>query len=287
MSGSVTTAYLVCALIWGTTWFAIRVCIGPDGYPTLLALALRFGIAAVILLPLAIRVGRWPRGRAWIYLLLAGALDAAAYVFVYRGEERVSGGVASVVFGTLPLVNGLVLTVAKMERLARRHVVGACVSLVGVGVLMLDRLDVSPEQGIGVLLVFASVVLTAIYSALVKQHGTGVPALVSTAIFITTTAVVLGIIAFAAREPVPWPPPIEASVALLYLAVFGSAVTFLLYFWLLEKAGLVLTSTLVFLYPIIALTTDALFERAITLGPQAYIGAVITLAGLAVSLRKR
>jgi len=38
----VLAAYLACALIWGTTWYAIRVCI--TGYPTLASVALRFVI---------------------------------------------------------------------------------------------------------------------------------------------------------------------------------------------------------------------------------------------------
>ena len=33
---------IVCALVWGTTWCAIRVCIGPGGYPPFLSTALRF-----------------------------------------------------------------------------------------------------------------------------------------------------------------------------------------------------------------------------------------------------
>jgi len=39
-------------------------------------------------------------------------------------------------------------------------------------------------------------------------------------------------------------------------------------------------------YPLVALVIDACFERAISLGPRAYIGAAITLGGLAVSLRR-
>jgi (2R)-ethylmalonyl-CoA mutase len=39
--------------------------------------------------------------------------------------------------------------------------------------------------------------------------------------------------------------------------------------------------------PSLRLITDALFERAISLGPRAYLGAAITLSGLAVSLRRR
>jgi drug/metabolite transporter (DMT)-like permease len=287
VSGRTVAAYAACALIWGTTWFAIRVCIAPGAFPTLAALALRFVIAAVILVPLALRVRPWPRGRAAGYLVLAGVLDAAAYLLVYLGEERISGGIASVVYGTQPLILGIVLSIVKVETLTRRHIVGAVVSLVGVGVLFLDRLEVSPEQAVGVLLVLGSVALATIYSTIMKRHGERVPALVSTTVFITVTAVTLGIVALVAHEPFPWPPPVAPTIALFYLAVIGSALAFLLYFWLLGKTSLLVTSTLVFLFPLVALLTDALFERAIPLGPRAYLGAAITLGGLAVSLRRR
>ncbi|HEY0476873.1 MAG TPA: hypothetical protein VGD37_05085 [Kofleriaceae bacterium] len=55
MPRAVVAAYVACALIWGTTWYAIRVSI--TAYPTFVALALRFAIAAAILLPIAARVG--------------------------------------------------------------------------------------------------------------------------------------------------------------------------------------------------------------------------------------
>ncbi len=284
---AVVAAYIACALIWGTTWYAIRVSIAPGAFPTLVALALRFVLAALVLLPLAIRARPWPRGKAWLYLVIAGVLDAAAYLLVYLGEERVSGGVAAVVYGTQPLVLGILLSIVKIETITRRHVIGAVVSLAGVGVLFLDRLDVSPQQAIGVVLVFGSVVMATIYSTIMKRYGGDVPGIIATTIFLAVTAIVLGAIALASGEPIPWPLPTLPTVALVYLAVIGSAIAFLVYFWLLGKTSLLVTSTLVFVFPIVALITDALFEQAIPLGPQAYVGAAITLAGLAVSLRRR
>jgi drug/metabolite transporter (DMT)-like permease len=120
-----------------------------------------------------------------------------------------------------------------------------------------------------------------------KVRGEGVNGLVSTTIFLVVTAVVVGVVALIAREPVTWPPATDSTVAVLYLAVLGTVVAFLVYFWLLGKTTLLVTSSLVFVFPLVALLTDALYERAIPLGPRAYIGAGITLAGLAVSLRRR
>lgn len=284
MRQAVVAAYLACALIWGTTWYAIRVSI--SAYPTFAALALRFAIAAMILLPLAARARPWPRGRAWGWLLLAGVLDAAGYMLVYLGEERVPGAVAAVVYGTLPLILALLLTVARIERLTVRHVIGAVISLAGVGVLFLDRLEISTGQAAGVGLVLGSVVIATVYSMIMKQKAAGLNGLVSTTIFLTVTAIVLGTVALVVGAPVPWPPPIAPTLAVVYLGVVGSVVAFLAYFWLLDKTGLIVTSTLVFVYPLVAIVTDALFERELPLTPRAYLGAAIVLGGLGVSLRR-
>ena len=277
-------AYAACALIWGTTWYGIRVCL--EGYPTFTALALRFLIATCVLVPLALRVGPWPRGKAWVYLVIAGVLDAGSYLLVYIGEERVPGGVAAVLYGTQPLLLAVLLAATRMEAITRRHIVGAIVSLAGVVVLAWDRFEVSPQQALGVVLVLGSVLVSTIYSMVMKRHSEGVHGLVSTTVFLGVTALVLGVVALAVGAGIPWPPPVVPTIALFYLAILGSVVAFLVYFWLLRATTLLLTSTLVFVYPLVALAIDAAFERAITLGPGAYVGAGITLAGLAVSLRR-
>lgn len=282
MSRAVVAAYLGCCLIWGTTWFAIRVSI--SAYPTYTALALRFALAAVILIPLSLRARPWPRGRAWAWLVLAGLLDAAGYLLVYLGEERVPGAVAAVVYGTQPLVLALLLTATRIERLTRRHLAGAVISIAGVIVLFLDRLDVSASQAVGVGLVFASVIAATLYSTIMKQKAGGVHGLVATTIFLTVTALALGAVALIAGSGMPWPPPPGPTLALCYLGVVGSVVAFLMYFWMLERTSLLVTSTLVFVFPLVAIATDRLFEHELPLSPRAYLGAAIILAGLAVSL---
>jgi drug/metabolite transporter (DMT)-like permease len=282
---AVIAAYVACAVIWGTTWYAIRVSIA--GYPTFTALALRFAIAAAILLPIAARARPWPRGRAWGWLVLAGVLDAGSYVLVYLGEERVPGAVAAVLYGTQPLILAVLLTAVRIERLTRRHMAGAVISLAGVVLLFLDRLDISARQAAGVGMIVGSAVIGTVYSMIMKQKAAGQNGLVSTTIFLAVTALVLGGVALGAGGAIPWPPPARPTLAVLYLAIVGSVTAFLLYFWLLGKTSLLVTSTLVFVYPLVAIATDALFERELPLTARAYLGAAITLGGLAVSLVRR
>lgn len=285
MPQAVIAAYVACAVIWGTTWYAIRVSIA--GYPTFTALALRFAIAAAILLPIAARARPWPRGRAWGWLVLAGVLDAGSYVLVYLGEERVPGAVAAVLYGTQPLILVVLLTAVRIERLTRRHMAGAVISLAGVVLLFLDRLDISARQAAGVGMIVGSAVIGTVYSMIMKQKAAGQNGLVSTTIFLAVTALVLGGVALGAGGAIPWPPPARPTLAVLYLAIVGSVTAFLLYFWLLGKTSLLVTSTLVFVYPLVAIATDALFERELPLTARAYLGAAITLGGLAVSLVRR
>ncbi len=286
MSQAVVLAYAACALIWGTTWYAIRACIGPGGFGTLEALALRFLIATVILIPIALRKRPWPRGAQWLWLALAGVLDAIGYVLVYLGEERVPGAVAAVLYGTQPLILAVLLTATGMEKITRKHVIGAVVSLAGVAILFLDRLDVSGHQAIGVAMVVGSVIVATTYSMIMKRHAQTVHAAVSTTVFLVVTAAVLGVVALVAGDgPIPWPPPVGPTIALVYLAVIGSVVAFLTYFWLLGKTSLLVTSTLVFVYPLVAILTDAIAgDETLTL--RAYLGAGVTLSGLVVSLRR-
>jgi len=272
-------------MIWGTTWYAIRASI--TAYPTFLAVALRFALAAAILLPIAARARPWPRGRVWGWLVIAGVLDATGYLLIYLAEERVPGALAAVVFGTQPLILAALLTATRIERFTRRHLVGAMISLTGVVVLFLDRLAVSAHQAAGVGLVLGSVVVSTGYSMIMKQKTATVNGLVSTAIFLAVTAVVLGAVALVAHDALPWPPPVAPTLALVYLAVVGSVAAFLIYFWLLGKTSLVVTSTLVFVFPLVAIATDALLERELPLTARAYLGAAITLGGLAVSLQRR
>jgi drug/metabolite transporter (DMT)-like permease len=280
--------YGTCAIIWGTTWFAIRRCIGAGGYPTLKGAALRFAIAAAVLgLLYALGWGRpGPRSlRQAAALVLCGALSALGYGLVYSGEETISGGLAAVIYGTFPLCTALMATAGRVEAVTRRALVGSAFALVGIGVVFADRLDVSRAQAAGVLLVLGSVVVSALYSTLLKHFASEVHPLAATGVFLGTAAVTLGVVApCVERAPIPWPPPAGPTVALLYLSLVGSVLVFMAYFVLLKRVTLMTVSTLALIEPIVALFVDAVGEREVVLGARAYAGVAVTIAGVAVSV---
>lgn len=283
-------AYLVCALVWGTTWFAIRVSIGEGGYPTIAAAALRFTVATALIVPLyLLGVARpGPRGlRQWGWLCGAGVLNALGYALVYIAEESLSGGLTAVLFGTEPLMAAILVTVTRTESVARTDVGGALVSLGGIAIIFWDRLEVSANQGTAVGIVLMAVLVSTSYTLIVKRHATGVHPLASAGVFLTVTAVSLWIATLLTWRDLPWPPPFEPTAALVYLGVFGSVVTFSAYFYLLARVSVMTLMTMVFVVPVVALGVDLLWEDQVEILPRTWLGIAITLGGVILGLLAR
>jgi len=284
---AVVLCYLACALIWSTTWFAIRVCIGEGGYATYTAVALRFAIAALILIGMALLWGRpGPRTRRQaVALVAAGFLNGLAYGCVYRAEEDLPGGLVAVLFGTLPLFTALGAAVFRIEKVRRVDVGAAALSLGGMVVLFWDRLSVSPDQALAIAIAVTGVLASVAYSLVMKREAGDVNAISSTATFLSAASLALWLPALAERPPrIPLPLPLAPTLALLYLTLLGSVVAFACYFYLLRRVRVVTASTLVLIQPIIALLVDALWEEKIRLVARSYVGAAITIAGVVVGL---
>jgi drug/metabolite transporter (DMT)-like permease len=283
----VVLSYCACATIWGTTYFAIRVCIAPGGYPTYLAGALRFVLAALVLgAVVALGFARpVPRDRkAFAALFVSGALCFVSYALIYTAEERIPGGLAAVIFGTLPLLTAILSAVTGVERPTRHAVAGAVVSLGGIALISLDRLAVSRDEAVGCVMVFVAVLCSAIYNLILKRHTHRQHPLAANAVFLAVTAVLMGALAGAVEHRLPpWPPPLAPTLAILYLAVVGTVVAFAGYFYLLRHVSLMTVSTLVLVQPIIALLVDAIFETQ-QIATRTYVGAAVTLAGVALNL---
>jgi drug/metabolite transporter (DMT)-like permease len=287
MNPLAVVSYCACALIWGTTYFAIRVSIAAGGYATYTAAALRFVVAALVLgAVVAAGLARpTPRGRrAFAALGVAGVLNCTSYALIYTAEERIPGGLAAVIFGTLPLVTAVLLAATGLERPTRPAVAGAFVSLGGIALISIDRLDVSPTQALGCLMVLGSVTCSATYNLIIKRHAQGNHPLANNAVFLSVTAVLMTTLAASVdHEAPPWPPPLKPTLAVLYLAVVGTVVAFAGYFYLMQHVPLMTLSTLVLVQPLVAMVVDALFE-AQRVAPRTYVGAGITLTGVLVNL---
>ena len=275
-------------LIWGTTWAVIRV--GLDGIPPFTGVGLRFGIAAVALFLVAHATGMSfgdadrRLKRLWVINTLCSFI--IPYGVVYWAEQWVPSGLAALLFATYPLfVTLLAHFRLPAERLRLAAVAGVLIGFLGLAVIYSE--DLAALGGDRVRLAAAVFLLSpavaAFASVEVKRSGAGIPALALTAPPMAFTALVMAPLGLITERGLPLTLDRTALAALLYLSVFGSAVAFGLYFWLLARLPATRLSLITYAAPIVALAvgTLALDER---LTPRIVIGAVLVLCGVAIAI---
>lgn len=285
----VKAAIATMTLLWGTTWGAIRI--GLDGMPPLTGISLRFSLAAVLLIPLAARLGqRYPRERAFWWLCLANGLllFTVSYSVVYWCEQWVPSGLGAVIFATYPLFVMLLAHVAlPSERIARRGILAGLVGFLGIAVVFSEDLRglLGPEAAIGAVALLISPLVSALAAVSVKKWGAGYPPLPLTVISMLVGAFSTGIMAwlFESGQAIDWNP--RSVGALLYLAVFGSAVTFGLYFWLLTRFAARSMALIAYGTPVVAVVLGALLLHEPFTFRMA-LGAILVIAGVAWALRE-
>ncbi len=272
------------ALIWGASFLFIRVAVLAIS-PFTLVLC-RLGLAALVLLPVALARPRLVRGwgRYVPGFIIVGLLNAALpYTLFGFGETRVPSGQASILNATTPLFAVMLTALLPgfvHERLTVARGVGALVSFAGV----LALVGPSAFAGRGELLAYLACFLAAAIYAVAGIAGRltlkGAP-LLAQALGVNIAGFLwIAPVAVATGLPTQVPAlPVIAAVATL--AILGTAVAYLLYYWLLTHVGVTRTVIVTYLLPCTALVWGALLlHEALTLNVIA--GLVLVLLGIAI-----
>jgi drug/metabolite transporter (DMT)-like permease len=284
----VAGTFTLLVLIWGTTWAAIRI--GLEGIPPFAGVALRFGIAAVLLFAAGRMIGvRFGGGRRELFVWVVNALMSfcISYGVVYWAEQWVPSGLAAVLFATFPLFVAMLAHFALPgERLALAGVAGVLLGFGGVAVIFSEDLALlgGPMVALAATVMLLSPAAAAVASVAVKRWGAGMHPFSLTAVPMAMTAVIMGAVSFAVERDAVFVFERKSVGALLYLAVLGSAVTFSLYFWLLAHIPATRVSMIAYLVPLVAVGVGAaLFDESLT--ARTLAGALLVVIGVALTVR--
>lgn len=156
----------VCALIWGTTWFAITFQLGR--VDPIASIVWRFGLASLILFGVCLATGRSIRLTRVQHLAAAGQgmfAFALSYAFVYTAEGLITSGVVAVAFASMALMNLILFRVVQKQTAHRAVWTGAGLGALGVAVLSGGELlgaRLGPQAGIGVALAVAAAAVSTL-----------------------------------------------------------------------------------------------------------------------------
>jgi drug/metabolite transporter (DMT)-like permease len=277
--------------IWGTTWAAITISL--RGIPPFTGVALRFAIAAVLLIvyarimgiPLAPVDRREKRLRVFHALLTF----CGSYGVVFWAEQWVPSGLASVLFATFPLLVAAMAHFAlPKERMTMPVLAGSVLGLAGIAVIFAEDFDLlgGAMVAVGSVVMLISPVVAAVVSVTVKRWGAGMHPVSFNAVAMVYAAGIMGVVAVITERDRPVAFDFGPVAAMVYMAVAGTAITFPLYFWLLEHMEARQVALIGYGTPVVALLLGVfLMNEPIT--AHILIGSAMVVVGVAVASHTR
>src|SRR3954469_706001 len=235
----IPVAWLTLCIVWSSTWLAIKI--GLRDLPPVSFVGIRFVIAvAVLLLVSAGRGDLLPKRRSdYLVLALTGVMMFALnYPLLFWGEKYVSSGLAAVLQASIPIF-GMIFAHFMLpdEPIRWQRMLGAMIALGGVALIcgrLLDRGGLMAFWG-GLGIVFGAA-MAAFSNVVLKRRAIELaPAMLAAwqMIFGVIPLVALQLIVDGNPLHLHW--TMSAWLCLLYLAIIGSSLTFLLLYWLLPR----------------------------------------------------
>ena len=277
--------YALLCIIWGSTWLVIKV--GYGGLGPFNVAAIRFFVAALLLAAIVPLTGaRWPRGRVeWTLVVWVGVfLFGADYGLIYWAEQYIDSGLTAILFATLPLITiAFAHAYVPGDRITARKLAGTVLAFLGVASLFADHVRIDASTSWPMVAVVGAAVCAAGTSVASKRHGHALHPAALNAPAMLVGAIVLTAVSFATGERFDLPRDASTWSAVLYLALAGSVLSFLVYFSLLKTWSVTSLSFISVFTPAIALLLGFVFlEERPTFWTAA--GAALILAGVTMAL---
>ncbi len=266
------------AFIWGLSFLSIKTAMTV--IPPISLGLIRFVIACLILLAIFAAKRRMPALAMRDLPLMAGTgLLGVTLYFIgeNNGVKLLSASEASIIVGTIPVLTMLAERVFTRSRLTTGQYAGAGLSAVGVSLIVVESLRLSPAP-LGYLYMTLAALSWVGYAFMTRPLLVKYESLEVT--FWQSLFGAVGFVPFALLERVEWAaltPVIVINV--LYLGVFCSAIGYLFYVASLKVLGAGVSSVFINLIPVVSVAASFLIlgER---LSPVQLAGGAVAVGGV-------
>ncbi|MFC7006760.1 DMT family transporter [Halalkalicoccus salilacus] len=213
-------------------------------------------------------------------VLAGGTLFIGGTGLSFVGLQFTTSGVGAIVFSLIPILTVLAAWVLlPEERPDRRGLLGVVVGFLGVAIVVRPDPAALGTSVVGELLVLSSAAGVALGTVLVRRSRPtmSVVALTGWAMAVGAT-VQLGFALALGESLAAVRPTLSALVALVYLAVVGGAVGFVIYFTLLERLGPLEINLIAYLVPVVTVAIGwAFLDEPVV--PAMVAGFLVVLVG--------
>jgi drug/metabolite transporter (DMT)-like permease len=274
----------VTVVLWASAFVAIRSA-GEYFAPGALALGRLLAGSAVLVVVLLVRREGLPPRQAWPGIIAAGLLWFGIYMVALNwGEQEVDAGTAAMVVNVGPVLIAVFAGWLLKEGFPSRVFAGIAVSFAGAVVVGLSMSGEGHASVLGVLLCVVAALSYAIGVTAQKpalRHASGVQ--------FTTFACMVGAVAclpFAGQLASGLATaPLSATMNMLYLGVFPTALAFLTWAYALARTTAAKMGATTYVVPALVVAMSWLLLDEVP-GWLTLAGGALCLAGVAVSRRR-
>lgn len=255
---------LVLATLWGGSFFLIGIAVTE--LTPLTIVFVRLAIAALTLwaIVLLLRVPLPSTRQAWIALFTMGVLNnAIPFTLIVWGQTHIESGLASIFNAMTPLFTVLVAGIFLTdERFSTSRIVGVLLGLSGAIVIVgpdaLSGLSNDVWAQLAVMGAALSYGFASVFGRRFKRLDVNPIAVAAGQV--SMSAMLMLPVTLAFDKPFSQPfPSVTVVVAMSVLAVFCTAIAYILFFKLLASAGATNVSLVTFLVPVSAIVLGYIF----------------------------
>lgn len=260
----------IVVVIWAVNFIAAKI--GLRSFPPLTMASFRVCAAGLVMIPFylclrglpafgeaaAARKRSFTRRDAWRFLYL-GFFGVSVNQFCFTlGLHYTSVNHSAVIVGMGPIYTLILAVLLRLERATWHKAVGMGIAFTGIAVLASERgISAHLPSLLGDAITMTGSIGFATYAVLGKRVASEYDALTMTAYNHFAGALI--VLPLAIRQAwllgtpgnlraAPW----QAWAAILYMGLFGSAVAYLLYYWLLRYLEASQLSAFTYLLPVLA-----------------------------------
>jgi len=288
---AVALPFLLVALIWGSTWWVITGQIGH--VPASWSVTWRFALATPAMFIVAAAMGRSLRigkGGHWLAFLVGVTQFCGNYNFVYRAEMYLTSGIVAVMIALLLVPNTVLARIMLKQPILPRFAVGSAIAIAGIALLLLHEAHEAPlgdKVLLGVVFALIAMMCASVSNVIqANEVGQRLPMVSLLAWAMLYGTLCDAALAFTIAGPPVLPTDGGYWLGTAYLALFGSVVTFPLYYTLIRQLGAGRAA-----YNGVAVVVIAMLFSTALEGYRwsllAGAGAVLAMAGLVVALSAR
>lgn len=281
MDGQDWGLLILLSVLWGGAYFFAGVAIKE--LPPLTVVLARVFLAAVALLPLFWYFGySLPKTFSdWLPFIGMGLLNNVfPFGLIFAGQTQITVGLSSIINAMTPLFTVIVMASFHEERLTVNRVIGVLLGVAGVVVLRGFEGAGDGNQTLGIALCLGGALSYGFAALWGRKYLVAIPPIKSATCQLICSTVIMIVIVSLLDQPWTLEVPSPSTVwSLVALAVFGTALAYIVFFKILVRAGPSNVMLVTLLIPITALILGNVFlGEAIQL--KEILGALIIATGL-------